>query len=95
MLSSIFQDYEKVNTTTNYIGLFFVGVLFLALFTQPDPSMVGVWISVSVFTVAMAVSIYNDVQHKKYDKLKKRALGGFGVVLITVIYLIFFFNNPL
>lgn len=95
MLSSIFEDYEKVNFYTKYTGIFFVSIAFISLLLQPEPSHVGYFVSMAVVVVAMAVLTYNDIRHKKYDRLKKRALGGLLVILITAVYFIFFFDISL
>lgn len=95
MPSSVFKNYEKVNYIAEYIVIFFAVLAFVATLIQPEPSMTGFWISLAIATLAGIVAIYNDVQHKKYDKLKKRALGGLGVILLTAVYFIFFFDIPL
>lgn len=95
MLLSIFNDYEKVNSFTKYTGIFFVSIAFISLLLQPEPSYVGFFISMAVVLVAMIVLTYNDIHHKKYDRLKKRAIGGLLVILITAVYFIFFFDISL
>lgn len=85
-MTSIFKNYEKVEYVTRYTGYFFLAIAAIFLVQQPNPSMTGFLISLSAGAGALIVAIYNDVRHEKYSKLKERALGGLGVILITAVY---------
>lgn len=91
MLSSTFHDYEKVNAIARYIGLFFVALGVVFLFIQPEPYMLGFYTCLIIAVLSLAVAIYNDVQHKQYDRLKKRGLGALSVLLITGAYFLILF----
>lgn len=91
MSSLTFQDYEKVNSIARYIGFLFVGVGVVSLFIQPEPYMLGFYTCLIIAVLSLAVAIYNDVQHKQYDRLKKRGLGALSVLLITGAYYLILF----
>jgi hypothetical protein len=83
------MDYKKIDQLTEYIVLFFVALGLLFLYAQPESIMLGFWISGTIAVLTAGVAIYNDIRHKKYDRLIRRGVSLGLIILLTIAYFLF------
>lgn len=83
------MDYKKIDQLTEYIVLFFVALGFLFLYAQPESIMLGFWISAVIAVSTAITAIFNDIRHKKYNRLTRRGVSLGLVILLTIAYFLF------
>jgi hypothetical protein len=82
-------SYEKVEQITKYITIFFLILALMFSQARPESQLLGFWVCASIAFLSLFVSVYNDIRHKQFYKLKRWALAIGGVALITAIHFLF------
>ncbi len=82
-------SYEKVDQITKYIAIFFLIFAFMFTIAKPEPQLLGSWICASIAFLSIFVSVYNDIRHNRFDRIKRWAVATIGVSLVTAVYFLF------